>query len=50
MRDRLKVENCPSEMIDQIGGWQTAGVGQGYGQGYGLEIEVAWLKEIVSSC
>jgi integrase len=50
MRDRLRSVNCPSEMIDQIGGWQTAGVGQGYGQGYGLEIEVAWLKEIVSSC
>ena len=23
-------------MIDQIGGWTTAGVGQGYGEGYGL--------------
>ena len=23
-------------MIDQIGGWSTVGVGQGYGQGYGL--------------
>jgi len=23
-------------MIDQIGGWTTAGVGQAYGQGYEL--------------
>ena len=23
-------------MIDQIGGWSTAGVGQAYGEGYGL--------------
>ena len=23
-------------MIDQIGGWSTAGVGQGYGEGYSV--------------
>jgi len=46
MRDRLRAVQWPSDIIDQIGGWQTAGVGQGYG----LEIEVAWLKEIVASC
>jgi len=23
-------------MIDQIGGWSTAGVGQSYGEGYNL--------------
>ena len=28
MRDRLRAVECPSEMIDQIGGWQTAGVGR----------------------
>ena len=36
MRDRLRAVQCPSDMIDQIGGWTTAGVGQGYGEGYGL--------------
>ena len=36
MRDRLRAIRCPADMIDQIGGWSTAGVGQGYGQGYGL--------------
>ena len=34
MRDRLRAVNCPSEMIDQIGGWSKRSVGEGYGQGY----------------
>jgi hypothetical protein len=25
-------------MIDQMGGWSTAGVGQSYGEGYGLQL------------
>jgi integrase len=37
LRDRLRAVQCPSDMIDQIGGWATAGVGQAYGEGYGLE-------------
>ena len=36
LRDRLRTVNCPSEMIDQIGGWSRDTVGQGYGQGYDL--------------
>ena len=36
LRDRLRAVNCPSEMIDQIGGWSRDTVGQGYGQGYDL--------------
>ena len=46
MRDRLRAVECPSEIIDQIGGWATHGVGQGYGQGYGLEICSKWLGRI----
>ena len=34
---------CPSDMIDQIGGWSTAGVGQSYGEGYGLEKSSVWI-------
>ena len=34
MRDRLRAVNCPSEMIDQIGGWSSGKVGEGYGEGY----------------
>jgi len=36
MRDRLRAVQCPSDMIDQIGGWTTAGVGQAYGEGWKL--------------
>ena len=36
MRDRLRSVNCPSEMIDQIGGWSKTSVGEGYGEGFRL--------------
>ncbi len=36
MRDRLRAVSCPSEMIDQIGGWSSAKVGEGYGEGFRL--------------
>ena len=36
MRDSLRAVNCPADMIDQIGGWRTAGVGQSYGEGHSL--------------
>ena len=36
LRDRLRAVQCPSEMIDQIGGWSTSGVGQAYGEGYSI--------------
>ena len=34
MRDRLRALQCPSEMIDQIGGWSSGRVGEEYGDGY----------------
>ena len=43
LRDRLRAVQCPSDMIDQIGGWSTAGVGQAYGLGYSLEKKWEWL-------
>ena len=36
MRDRLREVNCPTEMIDQIGGWSDNKVGSSYGNGYSL--------------
>jgi integrase len=36
MRDRLKAVNCPSDMIDELGGWTSGSVGQAYGNGYAL--------------
>jgi len=46
LRDRLRAVQCPSDMIDQIGGWATAGVGQSYGEGYGLVKITPFLKRM----
>jgi len=46
MRDRLRAVQCPSDIIDQIGGWQTAGVGQSYGKGYELDVLYEWMKKL----
>jgi len=46
MRDRLRSVECPSDMIDQIGGWQTEGVGQSYGIGYPLHVLEKWMRMI----
>ncbi len=35
-RDRLRDVECPSDIIDQLGGWSLKSVGQGYGRGYDL--------------
>ena len=29
---------CPSDIVDAIGGWKTAGVGHVYGDGYKMEV------------
>jgi integrase len=46
LRDRLRAVECPSDMIDQIGGWSTAGVGQAYGDGYSLEKKWEWMQKL----
>jgi len=33
-------------MIDQIGGWSNAGVGQSYGEGYRLTATTEFLMQI----
>ena len=38
LRDRSDVE-CPSDLVDEIGGWKSAGVGQQYGQGTSLSVK-----------
>jgi integrase len=48
LRDRLRAVECPSDIVDQIGGWQTEGVGHGYGQGYPMEVLSRWMKRLVS--
>jgi integrase len=32
-RDRLRAIECPTDVIDQIGGWSRKGVGESYGRG-----------------
>ena len=44
MRDRLRAIECPSDIIDQIGGWATEGVGQSYGEGYDLKVCAKWMR------
>ena len=45
-RDRLRAVECPSEIIDQLGGWSLRSVGQGYGKGYELSVLGKWLLKI----
>ena len=45
-RDRLRAVECPSEIIDQLGGWSLKSVGQGYVKGYQLSILGKWMKNI----
>ena len=47
MRDRLRAVSCPSEMIDQIGGWSKRSVGEGYGEGYPMNIRNNFLQKAV---
>ena len=46
MRDRLRAVECPADVIDRIGGWTTAGVGQGYGSGYPVRVLHRWMVQI----
>ncbi|MAQ08077.1 MAG: integrase, partial [SAR116 cluster bacterium] len=45
-RDRLRAVECPFDIIDRLGGWLTAGVGQSYGKGYPLYVLSKWMNRI----
>ena len=45
MRDRLRSVQCPANIADQIVGWATDGVGQGYGSGYPKEVLGKWINQ-----
>ena len=47
MRDRLRAVEYPSDVIDQIGGGLTQGVGNSYGEGYPVNILV---KQMAKAC
>ena len=46
LRDRLRAVECPSDIVDAIGGWKTSGIGHGYGNGYPLNVLEKWMKRI----
>lgn len=46
MRDRLRNVECPSEIIDQIGGWTRESIGEGYGDGHSLELKWKYINKI----
>ena len=46
LRDRLRAVECPSDIIDAIGGWATTGIGHAYGNGYSVEVLAKWMKKI----
>lgn len=49
MRDRLRDVGCPTELVDQIGGWsKDANVGQSYGVGYRLATMHHWLSQTIA--
>ena len=48
MRDRLRVVECPSDIIDAVGGWTTSGVGQRYGLGQPLDVKAKWMHLILA--
>ena len=46
-RDRLRAVSCPTDVVDELGGWSTQTVGQRYGAGYSMEVKYSWMKQIV---
>ena len=48
-RDRLRAIQCPSELINELGGWSKSSVGESYGDGYPLSVKHEWMQKICSS-
>ena len=49
VRDRLRNAGCPTELIDQLGGWSTGNIGSNYGQGYDVATSSEWIHKIATS-
>tara|TARA_B110000967_G_scaffold200287_1_gene235858 strand:- start:574 stop:1707 length:1134 start_codon:yes stop_codon:yes gene_type:complete len=46
LRDRLRAIECPSDIVDSVGGWSKRSVGENYGYGYPIKVLHKWLKRI----
>ena len=49
MGERVRAVECPSDVIDQIGGWLTQGVVASYGPGHNHGTLTRWLVSIVEA-
>ena len=47
MRDRLREVDCPSDVMDEVGGWSKLSVGQAYGQGSSIERLHGYMSKVV---
>ena len=47
MRDRLRGVECPTEVIDQLGGWAKSSVGSRYGRGLNIAHLNRWIRLVV---
>ena len=47
IRDRLRAVECPTDIIDAIGGWTTTGVGQRYGLGQPMDVKAKWMDKLI---
>jgi hypothetical protein len=41
-----QASECPSDIIDQIEGWLTQGVGCAYGEGYAVKLQFKWQTKM----
>ena len=46
-RDRLRNVGTPTDVIDVVGGWARAGIGETYGRGHSLNTIAKWMQTIV---
>jgi hypothetical protein len=46
LSSKLRAVECPSDIIDAVGGWTTKGIGHAYGKGYTVDILAKWMRKI----
>ena len=49
MRVLIRLTATTADIANQIGGWATARVGQGYGSGYPIEVLIEWMGKTVAA-
>ena len=49
MRVLVRLTATPADIANQIGGWATEGVGQGYGSGYPVDVLSEWMGKTVAA-